>query len=263
MLEQMALQYIERRYYKEFGDLNSDDLQEAIKNYENLKTFKANENVYDKNDTCDDITHFVMRMATEYYLTKALEAQKIDMNDSNIGADESSGNIGTAGRIAKTWCGKNMDDENELGSGRWNKPPRIATFPNANGTNTPITKVVELTSNCSHHFLPFTTIFGGKCLISYIPNPDFVIGISKLPRFINKFLGKRFWLQEDLTQEIGRYMAKIAKTEDIYVEISECIHTCERIRGAKDSEGSMTTVYKSGKFEIDSDLVNSVKWSQK
>jgi GTP cyclohydrolase I len=269
--------YIKKRYMLEFYQVafdNSEELSDNIENefavnyqlYLNLPTFKANENIHevmslDNNYIRADINdrvHFIMRMATEYYLSKALEAMKVDLNDPNIHEDRYDGNIGTAGRIAKVWCGKDMSDISELGSGRWNRKPRIAAFPNTDiDSSIPITKKVDLISNCSHHFISFNSLSkeSSYAIISYIPE-DQVIGISKLQR-LTDYIAKRFWLQEDLARMLYEGMVEITNTKSVYVGLFDIVHGCEMLRGPRSNDGSFTTECYGGKFKKKS-LRNSV-----
>ena len=184
-----------------------------------------------------------MRSATQYYLIKAFEAMRIDLNDPNI-AENALGK-GTPGRIAKMWCGNDPEDTTELGSGRWNKEPYISTFPNTGNVGV-VYKEVDLISNCSHHFLPFSSLDGGKVIIAYKPD-KYVLGISKLQRFVN-WASRRFWLQEDLTNYIGKTIQRIADTKDVYVKLEGIVHGCEKFRGANAKNGSLTTEFKAGYF---------------
>jgi len=240
-------EFLLKHWYEKYH--NYENFEKTMNNYKNLPIFKANENVFEMGYKFDDETHFLMRMITQYFITQAFKAMKIDMNDDNIAENFNEENIGTPGRIAKIWCGKNTEDDSELGSGRWCKPPRLAKFKNVNDQHFVIEKTIELTSSCSHHFLPFSTLFNDRsfCTIKYIPK-DYVIGISKLKRFINDFIAKRFYLQEDLTKNIGDALQYITQSDDVYVKLYKLQHSCEKFRGAKDSQGAMTTEYKTGKF---------------
>lgn len=262
-MDNQLYNFIKDRYIQKFG--NDDKFEENLSIYQKLPIFKANENIhqiatnYLDRDNLPDIedafingesmkpeVHWIMRMATQYYLTKAFESMKVDLKDPNI-AENSLGK-GTPGRIAKMWCGADPEDTTELGSGRWNKEPFISCFPNENKEESGIiTKEVDVVACCSHHFLPFSTFDGGKAIISYKPG-DFVLGISKLQRFVT-WASRRFWLQEDLTKYIGETIKRIAATEDVYVRLEGLVHGCEKFRGANAKNGSLTTEFKSGIFK--------------
>lgn len=249
------IDYIKRRYVLKF---NSKSFNYNLRKYKDLKCFKANENIFETNQNITEEIHYIMRLTTQYYLEKAFEAMKVDTkNDPNTYEDLEVGNIGTPGRIAKTWVGGNLNDDSELASGRFMKPVRIASFPNTNTKALPITKRVSLISLCSHHLLAFSSVFDEKsyCIISYIPDKK-VLGISKLQRLVD-YVAKRMWLQEDLTKEIYKKVSEAAETPDVYVGLFNIKHSCEWIRGAKNPEGGFTSEYYDGKFN-DDEIRNSV-----
>ena len=241
--------YAQKRYK---GTL---DFDVAFRLWFELPDFKANENIYDvlgkdANMVYNDSVHNIVRSATGFYLEKAFKAMKIDFNDPNIAENLADGNIGTPGRLAKVWVGANTNDDTELGVGRWSKKPRIASFPNTNtNTKIPITKRVDLISNCSHHFITFSTLArtDSYAIISYIPD-EYVLGISKLQR-LNDWISKRFWLQEDLTLAIYKEICEVARTESVYVKVVNAVHGCEFFRGAQSRDGSFSSEMYGGKFE--------------
>lgn len=242
-------QFIRDRYNQVFDPV---DFEEHLDEYLGLKDFAPNGNIFD-DQYIQDETHFIMRMATQYHLTEAFKAMKMDLTDANVSENLESGNIGTPGRIAKVWCGFDTNDDRELGSGRWSSNPRLADFPSEVKekiiSNIPITKRVDLVSNCSHHFIPFHTKArqDSYAIISYIPT-DFKLGISKLQR-ITDFISQRFWLQEDLTDALYYEVSKAAKTDDVYVGLFNVVHGCENLRGAKSGDGAFTSEAYGGKFE--------------
>ena len=233
-------QFIAARFKQKFPDA---DVDRAIAEYDEIPAFRAS-----GNHPVSPEVHYVMRLTTQWHLQEAFKAMKIDLDDPNVAEDLSTGNIGTAGRIAKVWCGATPGDDTELGGGRWSEAPRIATFPNETGISLPITKRVNLISNCSHHFVPFSTDFSddSQVVISYIPK-SVVLGISKLQRLVN-WVGQRFWLQEDLTRELYNVVSEAARTEDVYIRLENIKHGCEFLRGARTKDGAFTSVYYRGKF---------------
>lgn len=251
--------FIKERYFEKFNDSFENleaDFIENFKIYQAVKPFKACENVFEKNPNYNDKVHYITRLATEIYLRKAFEAMHLELDD-NTAADYDSGNIGTFGRLAKVWCAANTSDDTEMGSGRFMKKPRIATFPNDKKTNIPITKRISIISNCSHHFLSFSTLFSedSYAIVSYIPD-EFVLGISKLQRLAD-YVCRRFWLQEDLTKALYAEISEAAKTKDVYVGLFNLRHTCEWLRGSKNMEGGFTSEYYDGAF-LNSELRNQV-----
>lgn len=257
--------FVYKRYQEKFPDTSPENFLEDMERYNQIPTFKANENIhqimtnYQEREDLPDLennyvkssdivtlgSHWIMRMIVQYYLTRAFSAMKVDLEDPNV--SEQVLGKGTPGRIAKMFVGADPEDTSELGSGRWNKEPFISCFPNTDSNHNIITKEVDLVSCCSHHFLPFSNLDGGKAIISYIPN-EYVLGISKLQRFVN-WSASRFWLQEDLTTYLGEQIKRIANTEDVYVRLEGVKHSCERFRGVKSKDTSLTTEFKSGYFK--------------
>ena len=262
IINEDVLAFVKDMYLKKFGTLDTFD--ENFSLYQKLPIFKACENIHEKltdytksrdelvdneNEFVADKSikpeiHWIMRSLTQYYITQAFEAMKIDLTDPNISVNALG--KGTPGRIAKMWCGNDPEDTTELLSGRWNKEPALSIFPN-DGLEDAVEKQVDVIAVCSHHFLPFSTLNGGKGVIKYIPK-DRVLGISKLQRFVN-WASRRGWLQEDLTNYIGNTIKRIAQTEDVYVRLEGLVHGCEKYRGANSHDGNLTTEFKSGVFK--------------
>ena len=243
-MEKEKLEYILTRYQERY---NRDTFDASYRLYQEIPSFKINENVHQVS-VFNDRLHFIMRLETQYYLTKAFEAMKVDMLDENV--TENDDNIGTPGRVAKMWCGKDTNDDRELLSGRWAHRPRLASFPaNKMDPRIPITKRVDLTAVCSHHLAPFSTTFreDAYAVVSYIPG-GMVLGISKLQRLVD-WMSQRGWLQEDLTREIFNEISAAAGTVSVYVKLVNVVHTCESLRGAKSKDGAFTTEYYGGDFE--------------
>ncbi len=234
------------------------DFEAAFKAYLELPNFNLNENINTVTGVFDKDLQEIVRLSTQFYLTKTFNAMKINLDDPNTQEDSTDGNIGTPGRLAKMWVGSNLDDDAELLSGRWTKPPRIASFPNTHTKRIPITKRVDLVSCCSHHIAPFSSFFrdDAYAIVSYIPDKK-VLGISKLPRTID-WLARRGWLQEDLTKAIYDEISEIAETESVYVKLANISHTCESLRGSQTQDGAFTTEYYGGAFE-NKDVRNQVK----
>ena len=239
-------QYIIKRWSKVY-DLENGDFEKYLKQYKKLEDFAPNGNIFDK-QTINDETHLIMRLCTQYYIKEAFKAMNIDLTDPNVKEKQSEGNIGTPGRIAKVWCGNGTHDDRELGSGRWAIKPRLASFPNTGNKSIPITKRVDIISNCSHHFITFSSITrpDSYAVISYIPNTK-VLGISKLQRVAN-WVSQRFFLQEDLTKMLYDEVSKVAETESVYVGLFNMVHGCESFRGAKASDGAFSSEYYGGQF---------------
>lgn len=250
---------LQKKFNKKFPNSKFDV---AFAEYNTIIPFKASENIFETDQKISDESHYILRTLTGIYIKEAFKAMKIDLNDANVFENESEGNIGTPQRIAKVWCGANTSDDTELGSGRFQKPVRIATFPNTERQFIPITKRVAIYSTCSHHALPFSTSFdkNAYAIVSYIPN-EFVLGISKLQR-LTDFVSRRFWLQEDLTKELHKKITEASQSDDVFVKLVGLKHTCESVRGSKNYDGGFTSEMYSGRFQDSSlrdEILKSVK----
>lgn len=234
----------------------NEDLLKTLLKLRNLKPFAAGGNIWESGQEIDEPTLLCMRWVAGIKMEEVLDVLKFDLNDSNLVQDLGVGNIGTAQRWAKTITGDSLECDNEMMCGRYAKPPRIATFPaNEPGTGLvpmeplPVTKKIDCSSVCSHHFLPYGTLIDedSYAVISYIPG-EFVLGISKLQR-VADHIARRPTIQEDLTKELYRAISEVAKTPDVYVGIFKAKHTCEYLRGSQSHDGSLTTEWFGGKFE--------------
>lgn len=262
--------FVRNHYFAKYPDHTEDQFKANYALYEAIPAFKANENIHEvlaknvdqyKDDLKDEEAriiksedikpeaHWIMRCVAQYYMTKTFEAMKIDLDDPNI--VEGALCKGSPGRWVKMMVGNDLEDTTELGSGRWNKEPYISVFPN-DGHKGIIWKKVDLVSCCSHHFLPFSTLDGGKAIIAYKPT-DKVIGISKIQRLVS-WSARRPYLQEELTDYLGKTLQKIAQTDDVYVRLEGVTHGCEKFRGVSSQNGCLSTEFRGGVFETMGDI---------
>ena len=245
-------QYVFNRLNDEI-EINEEKFSSVWDTYRQLDSFKISENLYEVFPYLDyktgELIQKIARYTTEFFITKAFVANKIDLNDPNVKQDLIEGNIGTPGRIAKMWTGANISDDSELMCGRWTKMPRIATFPNEDKEKPiPITKKVTINAVCSHHTAIFSTEWNSEsyAIISYIPD-EYVLGISKLQR-LTDWVARRGWLQEELTKELYKKVSEAARTENVYVKLVNLVHSCELNRGSKTHSAGFTTEYFGGVF---------------
>ena len=177
----------------------------------------------------DDDRNEMLARATEAY-GKFLEALGYDWeNDPNM--------IKTPYRVAKMFV-------NEITSGAYSAPPKLAAFPSSGYSGVVIEHGIEVNSLCSHHLLPFT----GFCSLAYIGKENGqVIGLSKLNRIVHWF-AKRPQLQEQLTRQIHDYLVNVFGDTVLGIAVYiEAEHMCVSMRGAEDNS-TMTTHYCSGAF---------------
>lgn len=235
-----------RLFYTKFPHEN---ISQSLIKLKDLKPFKAGGNVFTDSDGIDNPTLFVMRWVAGIKFEEVLDVLKFDLTDPNLVQILDLGNIGTAQRWTKTVTGSNVEDDSEMMCGRYTKIPRLATFPNKKKKKIPITKRVDISSVCSHHFLPYGTLLrdDSYAIISYIPK-DFVLGISKLQRLAD-WASRRPTIQEDLVETLWNAVSEAAQTEDVYVGLFNARHTCEYLRGSQSHDGAFTTEFYKGKFD--------------
>lgn len=158
-----------------------------------------------------------------------------------IGDDpEREGLTGTPDRVVRSW--------QELYSGYHANISEVLTWFSEPGYRGLITmNGIHFWSMCEHHMLPF----GGTVDIGYLPKGH-VIGISKLARLVEVF-ARRLQLQERLTQQIASALYDEERTHGVIARI-RATHSCMTMRGVKQPEPSMITMYCEG--HIDDATVN-------
>lgn len=104
-----------------------------------------------------------------------------------------------------------------------------------------VEKDITFYSHCEHHFVPIY----GKAHVAYFSSGK-VIGLSKINRIVQYF-AKRPQVQERLTVQIGKEIARVLHTEDVAVVI-DANHMCVASRGVGDTNSKTGTAYFSGKF---------------
>lgn len=248
--------FVRERFFCHFGHEEEGRLHAALEEYSAVQAFRINENIYESGQSMSAEAHYVLRLHAMFYMAKVLDALKIDQNDPNIMEQIECGNLGTAGRIAKMYAAEHPDDDRELMSGRWNREPRMATFPNNAQTHEPVFVTTQLDAVCSHHFIRFGQDQADEhsmVVVGYIPRGK-LGGISKINRFVN-WCARRGWLQEDLTRYIGSKIMKTFETDSVYVGLFNLKHGCTAYRGACDINASTSTIFVSGDFEKDRSLI--------
>jgi GTP cyclohydrolase I len=246
-------EFIKKRYALKYDIKN---FEKYYKEYQNIKPFKVNENIYETNQTISDEAHYILRLTATYKMKEVLESLKIDLEDANVYENIEQGNIGTFGRIAKMFTGSYPEDNYELMSGRWNKAPRMAVFPNDKDNHNPVFVKTDLNAVCSHHFIRFGEDYYDEdsfIVIGYIPE-KYLGGISKINRFVN-WCARRGWLQEDLTRYIGKKIEENFKTNSVYVGLFNMKHGCTAFRGACDNRAATTSIYSTGEFLTNPELI--------
>ena len=139
----------------------------------------------------------------------------------------------------------------ELLKGRYNPPPDITDFDNVEGCGDLIvTGPIDVRSTCGHHLMPIY----GDAFIGILPSPQGrIIGLSKYDRIVDYF-SSRLQIQEELVQQIGRFIVERTSPRGVAVHIS-AIHMCKTHRGVKASHRSrMANWAFFGDFETDADM---------
>lgn len=250
LLTEDCINWVQERYLKKYSSFDM-----ALAGYKKLKEFKISDNIFESGQNMTEQEHYVMRLVSQYYMEKVFDAMLIDKNDENVAVNEDEGNIGTAGRVIKTWTGASIYDSDELMSGRWTYEPRMASFK-SNEEKAPVFVETSLDAVCSHHFIRFgDDNFDNDSfvVVGYFPDNEFG-GISKINRYV-RWCATRGWLQESLTNYIGKKIKEKFKTESVYVGIFNAKHGCASFRGALDRNASTSTVFISGKFKEDLNLI--------
>jgi len=119
-------------------------------------------------------------------------------------------------------------------------------FPDVSHPGTPvIVGPIPFVSLCEHHLLPFT----GEAWVSYVPDQDRVVGLSKLPRTVAHYAG-RPQVQERLTSQIADALVEHLDPAGVGILIRG-EHTCMSLRGAKTSGAVMETSDLRGSLKVD------------
>lgn len=101
---------------------------------------------------------------------------------------------------------------------------------------------IEFVSICEHHLLPFT----GTATVAYIPGPDGVVGLSKIPRLVHHY-ARRPQVQERLTRQIVDALEHHLTPLGAACVIRSS-HACMALRGVRAQGATMVTSRLSGRF---------------
>lgn len=122
----------------------------------------------------------------------------------------------------------------EILSGRYNPPPKITDFENAQSYDELIvTGPIEIRSMCAHHMMPIY----GSAYIGVLPAMDGkIIGLSKYDRIVDHF-ASRLQIQEELVKQIEKFIVDMTQPRGLAVRIS-AVHMCKTHRGVRASHQS-------------------------
>jgi GTP cyclohydrolase I len=139
----------------------------------------------------------------------------------------------------------------EVLRGRYDSPPKITEFENAQGFDQLIvTGPIELRSTCAHHLMPIY----GQVFVGILPAPDGkIVGLSKYDRIVDYF-ASRLQIQEELVKQISQYIVDVTAPRGLAVRVS-AVHMCKTHRGVRASHRSrMVNSSYHGVLETDQSL---------
>lgn len=149
----------------------------------------------------------------------------------------------TANRVAKMFI-------KEIFSGRYEKKPKITSFPNASKYDgLYVTGPITIRSTCAHHMMPIV----GKAYIGVLPG-DEVIGLSKFNR-LTDWVVSRPQIQEEMTMQVADEIMQATKAKGVAV-IIKAEHFCMTHRGVREHDSDMSTSVMLGPFRTDASLKN-------
>lgn len=141
----------------------------------------------------------------------------------------------------------------EILQGRYDAPPRITEFDNAQAYDQLIvTGPIQLRSMCAHHLMPIY----GEAYIGILPAANGkIIGLSKYDRIVEYF-ASRLQIQEELVKQIGQYIMDVTHPRGLAVRVS-AVHMCKTQRGVRASRRSrMVNTYYWGEMNGSAELKN-------
>lgn len=185
----------------------------------------------------DNIHEYVNEDNKQALIEEAAVAFESVLDALLVDRENDPNSMDTARRMAKMYY-------NEIFAGRYEKPPKVAAFPNDNPGErfTGLMNVrAELRSLCSHHHQPVKAI----AMIGIIPGTR-VIGLSKYAR-IAQWCARRGTLQEELTRDIANQIMQCTGTEDVAVYV-QGTHGCMENRGVCAHSSLTQTSVLHGQF---------------
>ena len=169
-------------------------------------------------------------------LSDVLQSLVIDVDSDHNTQD-------TARRVAKMYI-------QEVFRGRYQTPPPVTEFPNAEQLNElMIVGPITVRSACSHHLCPIM----GKVWIGVMPNEHSnLIGLSKYGRLI-EWIMTRPQIQEEAVSQAAELLMEKLKPDGLAI-VMEADHFCTTWRGVKDPDAKMINSVMRGSFLSDASL---------
>lgn len=147
----------------------------------------------------------------------------------------------TAERVARMYL-------HEVFKGRYQKQPKIASFPNIKELDEIYTVgPISVRSACSHHLVPIL----GSCWIGIKPG-ERVIGLSKFSR-VADWVFSRPHIQEEAVIILADEIERLCKPMGLAILV-KAQHYCMKWRGVKEPQTSMVNSVVRGDFRKDPSL---------
>ena len=147
----------------------------------------------------------------------------------------------TAERVARMYL-------NEVFKGRYQKQPKVTSFPNVKQLDEIYTVgPITVRSACSHHFVPIM----GSCWIGIKPG-NRVIGLSKFAR-VADWVFSRPHIQEEAVMILADEIERLCEPQGLGI-IVRAEHYCMKLRGVMEPQCTMVNSVVRGVFRHDSSL---------
>jgi GTP cyclohydrolase I len=191
----------------------------------------------------DNIADFVRPGELDELLDEVAARMKAVLDSLVIDTESDHNTQDTARRVAKMYV-------NEVFRGRYQPPPPVTEFPNAEHLNElMIVGPITVRSACSHHFCPIL----GRLWIGIMPNEHSnLIGLSKYSRLAEWIMGRPQIQEEAIAQMADLLMNKVSP--DGLAVVMEADHFCMHWRGVKDDRTKMVNSVMRGSFLKDPTL---------
>lgn len=132
----------------------------------------------------------------------------------------------------------------------------MTTFQGEDYDQMIIVKDIPFYSLCEHHFAPFF----GTAAISYIPDNNKIVGLSKLPRTLDLF-ARQPQNQERITMAVANFLMEKLQPKGVGV-VLEARHMCVEMRGVEKCGANTVTSCLLGNFkehQVRTEFFNLVK----
>ncbi|MDP6203127.1 MAG: GTP cyclohydrolase I [Prochlorococcus sp.] len=147
----------------------------------------------------------------------------------------------TAERVARMYL-------NEVFKGRYQKQPKVTSFPNVKQLDEIYTiGPITMRSACSHHFVPIM----GSCWIGIKPGTR-VIGLSKFAR-VADWVFSRPHIQEEAVMILADEIERLCEPQGLGI-IVKAEHYCMKLRGVMEPQCTMVNSVVRGVFRHDPSL---------